>query len=90
MSLKMFRFSVENMTTRETASFIGQGHGIKEALADAIKGAESTFKPKNDGRSRDNVGVVAVSPGGARKTRSLLDFEGDIAFLDSEEEIGFV
>lgn len=77
-TLKMFRFSVENMTTREHAKFIGQGESIAAAISDGLKGVQDTFRPKNDGKQRDPMGLAVTLPSGEIVNRKLQDFEGDV------------
>ncbi len=82
----MFRFSVENMTTRESAAFIGQGTNIKDALADGLKVVQDTFRPKNDGKQRDPFGVMVQLRTGEFVSRKLQDFEGDSAYAPPSDE----
>ncbi len=78
MSLKLFRFSVENMTTHEHAKFIGQGSTIAAAISDGLKVVQDTFRPKNDGKQRDPHGLAVTLPSGEIVNRKLQDFEGDV------------
>lgn len=81
MSLpKQFTFTVENGRTHERIRFIGQGCDIMEALKDALKGADATFRPKNDGKQRDSIGVMAETLKHGIVKRSLKEFEGDVGY----------
>lgn len=77
---KLFTFEVENGRTGERMKFIGQGHGMMEALQDALKGADQQFRPKNDGKQRPALGVMAKTLTGKFVNRSLKEFEGDVAY----------
>lgn len=78
MSQKLFRFSIENLRTKETTAFIGQGDTIDVAMKDGIKGANTPFRPKNDGKSRPDNGVMVKTSSGATVRRTLAEFESDI------------
>lgn len=77
MSVKQFKFSVENTRTRESASFIGQGETIAEALKDGMKCVEATFRPKSDGQNRGQTGLAVHLANGEVVNRTLREFESD-------------
>lgn len=76
----MFRFSVENLTTRESADFIGQGASLLEALSDGIKNCNQPFRPKNDGKARPNIGLAVRLPDGRVVTRQTDEFGSAIPY----------
>lgn len=78
MSLKMFRFSVENMTTREKTAFIGDGECVLDALKEGMKNTAQTSRFKENDNSRSEVGLAVRLPSGGIVFRKLADFEGDV------------
>lgn len=76
-SLKMFEFSVRNTKTGESTKFLGQGLNIADALKDGMKCITDTFRPKNDGKARDQNGLGVTTPAGAVVKRTLAEFESD-------------
>ena len=86
MSVKQFKFSVENTRTRESTAFIGQGETIAEALKDGMKCVEATFRPKSDGQNRGQIGLAVHLANGSIVNRPLREFESDLAFGASKVE----
>lgn len=86
MSVKQFRFSVENTRTRESTAFIGQGETIAEALKDGIKCVEATFRPKSDGQNRGQTGLAVKLANGSVVNRTLREFESDGQVAESTVE----
>lgn len=76
-TLKMFEFAVKNTKTGESTKFLGQGMTVAEAIKDGLKCVTDTFRPKNDGKQRDDVGLGVITPSGAVVKRSLAEFESD-------------
>lgn len=85
MSWKNFQFTVTNMRTNETCGFIGSGETIKDALADAIKNANDSFRPKNDGKMRPPNGVM-IRIGEQCVHRTLQEFESDFPYTEKKSE----
>jgi hypothetical protein len=77
---KLFRFTAENMTTRETAAFIGQGVTVKDAFAEAIKNAADAFRPSTSGAKRPEHGIAVTLPSGRVVGRTVSQFESDTPF----------
>ncbi len=85
LGLRMWRFRFENGRTQEFAAFIGQGETVIEAWADGLKGTRDTFRPKQDGRSRESNGLAVLLPPrtgddqaiGRHVARSIESFQGD-------------
>lgn len=80
MSQKNFRFSIENMATRETTAFIGQGETIADAVKDGLKNVTDSFRPKNDGKSRPENGLAVTLKNGRMVNRTLVQFQSEFAF----------
>jgi hypothetical protein len=75
MSEKMFRFTVQNLRTKERTSFIGQGVTMEAALKDGVKNATSTRSP---GKAHESEMMIACkNVEGAIANRSVSDFESD-------------
>lgn len=74
MSLKLFKFTVENTRTAETTNFLGQGHTVEEAFKDGIKNCRTQFRGKNDGKARDELGMMVQTAQGV-KHRPLPEFK---------------
>lgn len=84
MSVKLFGFCISNQVTKETTTFLGQGETIKEAFEDGIKTVQTTFRPKNDGKSRAEHGLMVQAQGGPVK-RTFAEFESDIPYKKSPQ-----
>ena len=86
MSLKMFRFSAENMTTGESADFIGSGETLDDAWKDAVEVLNDTFRPNSNGQTTTGKGqpnTMGVRlPDGRRVTRLLRDFESSTPYRE--------
>jgi hypothetical protein len=79
MSEKMFRFTVQNLRTKERASFIGQGETMEAALKDGVKNATST---RNAGKAGSTEMMIACkNVEGAIANRRVSDFESDEAAI---------
>ena len=84
MSLKLFRFIVENTRTQETARFLGQGENIQDAFKDGTKNCGDAFRPSSSGAKRPENGVAVTLPDGRTVSRRLSEFEGDAPFAGTE------
>jgi hypothetical protein len=74
--LKHFTFYVQNDTTREVATFKGQGVDLESAWKDAITGITSKF----NGDSSGGGWVLPLNvrlPGGRHVSRMKDEFEGE-------------
>lgn len=76
MSEKMFRFTVQNMTTKERTQFIGQGETMADALKDGVKNAQSALRPGRAGAGDMKFAVKTES--GHLVNRSVSEFESDV------------
>ena len=77
--LKQFTFYVRNDSTREIATFIGQGTTIEESFKDAMAGVTGKFRPDSNGGGT----VLPLNirlPEGTFVSRKKTDFEGDRPF----------
>ncbi len=84
MSLKQFRFTIENTKTRETARFLGQGETVEEAWKDGFKNIQDPFRPSSSGAKRPEHGCAVTLPSGAIVSRTLKEFQGDRPYQPEE------
>lgn len=79
MSEKMFRFTVQNMTTKERTQFIGQGETMADALKDGVKNAQSASRAGRAGATDLKLAVKVVALDGEEflVNRSVSEFESD-------------
>ena len=75
MSLALFRFDVENLSSRERTSFIGQGDTLQEDFAEGLKNVNEPFRPKQDGKFRPPTGLAVRTAAGQVVTRQVKEFE---------------
>ena len=85
MSLALFRFKVDNLSTKETTEFLGQGDTLEEAFKDGVKNCRTQFRGKNDGKARDELGMMVQTAQGV-KHRPLPEFESDKPYSDEEPD----
>lgn len=79
MSLKQFRFTIENTLTHERTAFIGDGYGISDALKDGMKCVQFPSSHRGDGGARPPLGLAVHLRSGEIVNRALEQFEGDVA-----------
>ncbi len=85
MSLKAFRFEVENVRSGEKTAFIGDGETVESAFKDGIKNVTATFRPSSSGGGRNREhGLGVKAKDGTTVLRTLAEFEakGDDAPVD--------
>lgn len=78
MTLKLFKFTAENMRTAERAAFLGQGENLADAFKDAVANIGAPFRPSSSGAKRPEHGMAVTLPDGATVSRTLREFEGDV------------
>jgi hypothetical protein len=83
MSLKHFEFTVKNTRTGETCCFLGQADNIQDAWKDGSKNCGEPFRPNSSGKKTSEHGVAVTLRDGRHVSRTLREFEGDIAFQDT-------
>jgi hypothetical protein len=70
MSEKLFKFTVTNERTHETASFMGQGSTIMDAMKDGLKNIGSKSR-------KDIVNSLSILTSSGVVNRTVEEFEGD-------------
>lgn len=80
-ALKQFTFFVRNDTTREIATFIGQGTTIEDAFKDAAAAITTPWRPSSNGAKNEYTHVVQPLnvrlPSGHIVGRLKAEFEGE-------------
>ena len=74
-SLRLWPIWIENPETHERMRCLGQGHTVSEALSDASKAILVPFRPKNDGKQREDPRAAVFLPDGTTLLRDLKEFE---------------
>ena len=81
MSLKMFTVFVRNDSTKEIASFAGQGETLEAALKDAVATINMPFRPSSNGLQNEHhhkiLPLNVTLPDGRQVSRLKADFESD-------------
>lgn len=60
MSLKHFKFWVQNTRTKRTFAFLGQGETVAEAWREGLANTQAIFRAR-DGKGREN-GITVRGP----------------------------
>ena len=79
-TLKMYRFKVQNMRTREVAGFLGQGMDIAEAFKEGLKNCSDPFRPNSNGKKTHEHGIGVTLPDGREVSRTVKEFESDVPY----------
>lgn len=82
MSLKMFKFSVENTRTGESTAFLGQGDSVEVAFKDGVKNVVDPFRPSSSGARRPEHSLAVTTKSGAIVKRTLAEFQSDQPHAD--------
>jgi hypothetical protein len=80
MSLKMWRFKVENMRTGETCGFLGQGETMDAAWKEGLKNCTDAFRPSTSGAKRPEHGIGVTTKDGRDVSRTVKEFESDVPY----------
>jgi hypothetical protein len=73
--LLQWRIKIQHPKTKEVLSFLGDGKGVADAIADGLKTLTAPYRPKSDGLVRDAQNVAVTTAAGERVLRSLKEFE---------------
>jgi hypothetical protein len=77
-ALHMFRIQVTNMTTEETATFLGQGTTMEEAFKDGYKNVKESYRHRQDGRPHPPLPLTVHTADGAYAPKDVKHFETGI------------
>ena len=85
MSLKLFKFSVENTVTGESCAFLGQGETVADAFKEGSANTSALFRPSTSGAKRPEHGVAVTTKDGRKVSRTLKEFESDQPYTGESE-----
>jgi len=74
----MFRIVVTNLTTKESATFLGQGTTIEDAFKDGYKNTKEPYRHRQDGRPHPPLPLSVTTATGESVSRELKHFETGI------------
>jgi hypothetical protein len=75
VSQRLFKFSVENLSSGESADFIGQGETVLEALSEGVKNVNATWRPSSSGKKTGSHDLMVRTKDGQVVRRSMQEFE---------------